>query len=320
MRISPQVNLYLSLLFGILTWTVRPNIIIACRCSDGIVIGSDSLSVSGILIGNRVSESVFKLGPNAVICCADGLSDFHHLLLDLKSFIRNADISHGGSVKTSSIARYARRLVNQKYRKTHLIIAGSDGSDSDNYGNITDTNSDGTLDNASVESLLTNDEIDIMTKNSSNTGARAIETTDHTTKNTNLNDIYTVHEILCGGTLISQNNALAGSGSDCVITLMDDLFPISGNGDRDGDFFYGTQNHLEKEKEKEKQEAQIHSNIFSSNRSNIGNSDKDAISLPSMRTSAHRVLRVLRAATGFDPRSGSHLRLWTFDRDGLKLI
>jgi hypothetical protein len=65
------------------------NIVIACRCSDGIVIGSDSLSVSGTLIGNRVSQSVYELGPNAVICCAGGYSDFHHMLNDLKSCIRS---------------------------------------------------------------------------------------------------------------------------------------------------------------------------------------------------------------------------------------
>ena len=305
MRISVHVSLYLSLLFAALTRTAKSNIVIACRCSDGIVIGSDSLSVSGTLIGNRVSESVYKLGPSTIICCAEGQSDFHHLLSDLRTFVRKADIFHGGAAKTSSIARYARRLVNQKYRKTHLIIAGSDGSDCDNDREVAATKDDAIMSDTSPECVLNDSQkYDHMSKDdSSSSFTDTIQTTVHTKRKTSLNEVYSVHEILSGGTLISQNNALAGSGSGCVITLMDDLFPIFGT--KDSEVISGIGGA---------------EGIMSGRLKPLDNNNADDTQtalLPCMQASASRIMRVLRAAAGYDPRSGSHLRVWTFNREGL---
>lgn len=175
---------------------------VACGCVDGILIGSDSLSVSGSLVGSRVAESIFPLGTNAAICCAAGHSDFHRLLSDLNGFIRSADDSSGGSLKSSSIAKYARRLINLKYRDTHVIIAGSNGRKG----------------NRKKRNTLEGDyDCDSSRENIS-------DSTDSTTSPEHDDQLFGVHEILSGGTLISQSYALAGSGSDCVITLIDDLF------------------------------------------------------------------------------------------------
>jgi 20S proteasome alpha/beta subunit len=191
------------LIAALLIQTTISNVVIACGCLDGILIGSDSLSVSGSLVGSRVAESIFPLGTNTVICCAAGHSDFHRLICDLKGYIRSADNSRGGSLKSSSIARYARRLMNQKYRNTHVIIAGYCGEKSSGkkrYPNDDDNDGGSSRDDESDGSGC-------------DTSIRGDG--DHQ---------FDVHEILSGGTLISQSYALAGSGSDCVITLMDDIF------------------------------------------------------------------------------------------------
>lgn len=156
---------------------VVSNIIIVCICNDGLVIGSDSLGVSGALIGNRVLQNVYQVNSNTIMCCAEGQADFHHLFADIKSFVRTADtsiysvqssISRSSSViSTTSIAKYARRLANKKYRKTHFIIAGVD-----EYINDNNNNSNGDNINASVS--------------------------------------YSVHEVLPGGNLVTQPFGLAG--------------------------------------------------------------------------------------------------------------
>lgn len=202
MRILP---LTLLIAAAMLIPATVSNVVIACGCLDGILIGSDSLSVSGSLVGSRVAESVFPLGANTVICCAAGHSDFHRLISDLKGYIRSANTSGGGSLKSSSIARHARQLMNQKYRNTHVIIAGYCGVKSKKHANGGENNSGSSKD-------------DVINNSSCDTSIR--EEDDHQ---------FGIHEILSGGTLISQSYALAGSGSDCVITLMDHIFsPFTG--------------------------------------------------------------------------------------------
>ena len=255
-----NIDFFVFLFLLLITFPVisHSNIVIACRCSDGIIIGSDSLIVSGTLIGNRVAESVYPLGNHAVICCASGQSDFHHLLKDLRSFIRTADVSipRNAFVSTSSIAKYARRLVNQKYRNTHLIIAGSDGieygdkNDGNEYNNGDDSvDSNNSFDSKNEDEGVINENYEkneiiensnsvvdsngvivkvTVENNNKNTHPNThsnTHTNTHTNTNTNKNKhTYTIHEILSGGTLVTQHYAIAGSGSDCVISLMKELF------------------------------------------------------------------------------------------------
>jgi 20S proteasome alpha/beta subunit len=323
------------LLFTLLPHITQSNIVIACRCSDGIIIGCDSLSVSGSYVGNRVAETVFLLGTNTVLCCATGHSDFHHLLSDLKSFIRTADVSSGGTIKTSSIARYARRLVTQKYRSAHLIIAGSDGtknnrcrgkndvdSSSEKKSTVISPNGDIPADGDEAFKDLNQDSIEIISsKQDQLVSSIRIETeTEHETEH---DQEYSVHEILSGGTLISQSYATAGSGSDCVITLMDELFPQSDSNSLSESFsqkqeqtqvdiFSITNNH------KNKSTGNTHGN-GSGNGEGIGEGrGRDCgPSLPTIKDSIGRMRKVLRASVQNDPKSGSSLRVWGLDSDGL---
>ena len=294
MRILFKLSLLIIALFPHSTIS---NIVIACTCSDGVLIGCDSLSVSGTLVGNRLAESVFLLGTNTVVCCASGQSDFQHLMSDLNSFVRSAKLYDGGIPNAASIARYARKLVNQKYRKAHLIIAGSDEFSAISLdGNRVDDGSKIGASERDTSTVVTND---------STTGAE-----------TSLNDVkirrkydgkgssYNVHEILSGGTLVSQSFALAGSGSDCVLTLMEELFSQDLN--TGGDF-------LENE-------------IFSSSSLSTedfwvkNKSPFSPVTFRSMQSSLLPMKKVLRAALRADPKTGSTLRVWGLDHNGLRQL
>ena len=367
----PLLSLLFLLSFLSLPHLTNCNIVIACRCSDGVIIGTDSLSVSGALVGNRVSECVFSLGESTVICCASGQSDFQHLVSDLRAFIRSCN----GDVKTSSIARFARRLVNQKYRNTHLIIAGSDGRDKNTgNGRNTDgnhpTGGNDSGDSIGSTSVLdigvggTNSAVEVGTSyNSSgnnvspaghdNTGsdidcdsaksAANILIASHVNNDDlshsddvssgvdnggTYDDMYSVHEILSGGTLISQDYALAGSGSDCVVTLMDDLFPsdiVTSSSNGRGIFpssILPSRDHLGGGGIEGVEGVGSGGVGVASKASPLPptSSQRVAPSLPTVEASAGRVRRVLRASKTFDPRTGAELRVWSFTKQGLKLI
>lgn len=284
------------MIIALFPYSTISNIVIACTCNDGVLIGCDSLSVSGTLVGNRLAESVFLLGTNTVVCCASGQSDFQHLMSDLNSFVRSAKLYDGGIPNAASIARYARKLVNQKYRKAHLIIAGSDvfsaisldGIGVDEGSKIGDSEGD-------ISTVVTND---------STTGAE-----------TNLNDVkirrkydekgssYNVHEILSGGTLVSQSFALAGSGSDCVLTLMEELFSHELNSE--GDIL-----------EKETVSSSLSTEDFWVKNKN----PPSPVSFRSMQSSLLPMKKVLRAALRADPKTGSTLRVWGLDHNGLRQL
>ena len=291
-------------IFALFPNTTISNIVIACTCSDGVLIGSDSLSVSGTLIGNRLAESVFLLGTNTVICCASGQSDFQHLLLDLNSFVRSAKVYDGGIPNVASIARYARKLVNQKYRKAHLIIAGSDVFsatdfiDVDNTEALTDANLNGSNGSGSNEI-----EISAIVASYPTTGAdTSLNDLEINSKYEMRDSVYNVHEILSGGTLVSQPFALAGSGSDCVVTLMEELF--SQDADPEGDII-----------EKEIATPLSTEDFWIKNRI-----PSSPMRYRSMQSSVALLKKVLRAAQRSDPKTGSTLRVWGLNNDGLRQL
>ena len=296
MRIIFSASLFI---FALLPYSTVSNIVIACTCSDGVLIGSDSLSVSGSLVGNRLAESVFLLGTNTVVCCASGQSDFQHLLSDLNSFIRSAKVYDGGVPNVASIARYARKLVNQKYRKAHLIIAGSDafsGSDLDEVRDMKDpfdrkiSRNDGSDDSVIVGNRPTA------------CAETSIDGIEMKGENNRKGSRCNVHEILSGGTLISQPFALAGTGSDCVLTLMEELFAQDFNSESD---------IIDKE---------IVPSLSSEDfwtRNKIQSTPK---TLRSMQSSVGLMKKVLKAALRADPKTGSALRVWGLDGDGLRLL
>ena len=207
-----------ALLFLCKTWA---STIVVSKCSDGIIIGSDSLAVSGPLIRNRVAQNVYDLdGADSVVCCCSstsGQSDFHHLLTDLRRLVRSSyededlfmavgsgwDDGSGRKARkmsASALARYARRLVTKKYRKAHIIIAGAD------FNDATDAGAGG----ASASMPL----------------ARGSPCQ------------YSIHEIVDGGShIVHADFVVAGTGSDLVHALLANLLDScssSGSGSSDG--------------------------------------------------------------------------------------
>ena len=52
---------------------------------------------------------------------------------------------------------------------------------------------------------------------------------------------------------------------------------------------------------------------------NSGTRTVDTNPLQSIKSSIGRIKKVLKSAVGFDPRSGSDLRIWVFNKKGLNL-
>ena len=187
--------------------------IVVSKFSDGIIIGADSLSVSGPIINNRVTQHVFSLaGADAVVCCctsSTGHADFHHLLMDLQRHLKLSSHAAGGRYKVgvSGLARFARRLVAQKYRKAHLVIAGVDWATPD----VAST----THLHASAAPLCNRNGLPQYT----------VGRVDQQ------HPSYSIHEIIAGGTHIEhQEYVVAGSGATVVCALLQNLIDACADG------------------------------------------------------------------------------------------
>jgi len=116
--------------------------IIAVKCIDGVVIAADSLrtaSPNSAMIANRMNRKIFLITPSTAVCCAAGDAQFKDLFSDLLSAVSGHRRMFDDEVEASTISYIARRLVHQKYRSCHLIIAGyerlmrNDGIDDASY-------------------------------------------------------------------------------------------------------------------------------------------------------------------------------------------
>ena len=174
-------------------------------------------------------------------------------------------------------------------------------------------------------------------------------TNTHTNTNTNKNNhTYTIHEILSGGTLVTQHYAIAGSGSDCVISLMDELFTYKntemdqfpyGNNENERNIAHenieivdvlstvdDNNNGEDNKFSVENRNINKNTNVEDFNPFNVKkNNNKstrttDNTSYSTIKLSSVRIKKILKSASGFDPRSGSDLRIWSLDSDGLNII
>ena len=103
------------------------SMIIAVKCIDGIMIAADSLgtaSPNSAMIANRMNRKIFLITPSTAVCCAAGDAQFKDLYSDLLSVVNGHGAMYDDELDASAISYIARRLVNQKYRSCHLIIAG----------------------------------------------------------------------------------------------------------------------------------------------------------------------------------------------------
>jgi len=204
--------LTVAIVLALLPLKALTSTVVVSKFADGIVVGADSLSVSGPMINNRVTRRVFPLaGTDAVVCCctsATGHADFHHLLVDLRRHVKSSSDVGGGRCKVgaSALARFARRLVSQKYRKAHLIIAGVDwavpGVASISHGSAT---------------LLGNR----MGPSPKDVGIGEEQSP------------YSIHEVVAGGThIVHQEYVVAGSGAEVVCALLQNLIHAGAGGAR----------------------------------------------------------------------------------------
>ncbi len=291
------------------TWA---STIVVSKCSDGIIIGSDSLSVSGPLIRNRVAQNVYDLdGADSVVCCCSsttGQADFHHLLTDLQRFVRSNHededlviaVGMGGGngysgksrkVGASALARYARRLITKKYRKAHVIIAGADFSDEARVASAPTA--------ATAAAAL-----------SSLTGE---QTTPRATQRP-LGPTYSIHEIVDGGShVVHDDFAVAGSGADLVHALLTNLLDSCNS---------NSNSNIISSDRYSSSSSESGSGIISSESGSEsgGFSDsKPEVSRVQVQVGpeacARTVRQALRSAATVDPRTGAELRLWLFAAD-----
>lgn len=104
----------------------------AIKCIDGVVIASDSLAVSGSLVGNRETIKIKQLTNNVVICCAAGFKLFQQLFDDLESDVKHHRLSYQSELSIQSIANYIRRkLYSRSNSDTHILVIGIDSPSSD---------------------------------------------------------------------------------------------------------------------------------------------------------------------------------------------
>jgi len=180
---------------------INGTIVAAFRCKDGIVVGSDGINVSkkgGSYINSRSSDRMIEICDGCIICSVDveGNSLFSLLCNDIQKEIRknlffrsNRYNNKPKSLPAHSIAKLARQLIHDKYHKAHVIVAGWD--------NI--HNSENSKNNNSTE----------------NDKERKI--------------IYSVHEILPGGSIIEGDYIVGGSGSEAAVSLIQELFSNESN-------------------------------------------------------------------------------------------
>ncbi len=112
------------------------SIVFALRCQDGVALGCDSYTVSKgsnyVTVRNNL-QKIIELTPFTVICSASGGDDdieFGDLCDDITKEIKYQELltSNNNLIGAKGIAKYARRLMNEKYRRAHVIIAGKERS------------------------------------------------------------------------------------------------------------------------------------------------------------------------------------------------
>ena len=174
---------YLSFIFTVINATI-----IAVKCKDGIIIGTDSQtssSISSPYISNRFLRKMFLLTSQTVVCCTgDEGSNFMRLYEELKTQVKiedsmsyiNKDKSGSKILGTGSIYNLARRQIYSKFPKSHIIIGGGD-----------------------------------IRRGKSN----------------EKEVIYRLFEVLPGGSGVEQSFIVAGSGANTAVTLLNEQIEAS---------------------------------------------------------------------------------------------
>lgn len=194
-----KIIVYLMILINIKV--VNSTIVAAFRCLDGIIVGSDGINVNkkgGSYINSRSSDRMIEISEGCLICSVDveGNSIFKSLCSDIQKeirknlFFRSSKYSNKSkSIPAHSIAKLARQLIHDKYRKAHVIVAGC--------------------------SNIINSE--------------HIKKENNKYEDSKWKIVYSVHEILPGGSIIEGDYIVGGSGSEAAVSLIQELFSKESN-------------------------------------------------------------------------------------------
>ena len=125
------VSCVLLIIAGLFCTITKSTCISAIKCLDGVVVASDSLAISGSLVGNRETIKIKQLPNNVVICCASGFKMFQQLFDELESEVNHHRLSYESELSVESIANYIRRKVHARSQTdTHILVVGIDSSSS----------------------------------------------------------------------------------------------------------------------------------------------------------------------------------------------
>jgi 20S proteasome alpha/beta subunit len=124
------------ILLIITTHFVKASVVVVIQCTDGILIGTDSISSIGSmsskqsLVQNRFSKTIFPIDKHTCLCYVAGSSDFFNLYDDVLRFAMTfqsdsiSDSSHTPTIPAASIASYVRHLISARYPKVHTLVLG----------------------------------------------------------------------------------------------------------------------------------------------------------------------------------------------------
>ena len=120
---------YLFLVCVFLGLQMAQGTIIAAKCTDGILLGYDSLETMGgsTMVSQRYSQKVHRVNPTTFLCFPTESVESHLLCKDLRTEARSS--SRGYSVlSTKALSHCAHKLIQSKYQSTHAIIVGCEGT------------------------------------------------------------------------------------------------------------------------------------------------------------------------------------------------
>ena len=182
MNITVFLNILLILLVEL---QVSSTTVVATKCSDGIVIATDSQSNKGVLISSRTSRKLFLLTSTTSICSVNadtgrGGTHFQQLYNELKETIDDHKSRFDCETSASAICKMTRNLIATKYNEAHVVIAGYE----DNRPRSNDI----------VSSTEQQQQPQLQ---------------------------YILTEVLPGGARVDQNTVAAGSGSTLIASLLD---------------------------------------------------------------------------------------------------
>ena len=281
------------LIFTSCIYLSHSSIVIAGKCSEGVVICCDSqFSQGGRIVSSREASRLYKLTDDIAICYVSGAAKhFCSLCQDLDELIltdryNNIPIRHQHS---EAIAHYTRRLAYDRYPSVHAVLVGINKKASNNNNN---NNNNGHV-----------DELEIVEE----------------AKFQNKVDKYNIYEILPRGTLIKQDLVIAGTGAESVLGLLESRIQSQSQAEDEAQSQAQLSNKSNENQIKDMNDMNVNLNS-NSNESDTSTTSGTTLSLTNEDAiqdlrleDLEKMLRsAVETAIRIDPRSGGSPKLYTF--------